>query len=85
MDAIAVSEKVKGLISSKYVAAVGGDYDIAFTTAEIVSLLEGSFPSGCITQDLVYNVMESMQFELHIPPTEFAFKWLMKAKHNSVL
>jgi hypothetical protein len=85
MDATQAADKLSDLISSKYLPAIESDYDIAFTTEEIATLLQSSFPSGVVTHDLVYGVMENLAFTLQIPPTEFSFKWLLKGKEITVL
>jgi hypothetical protein len=85
MDATEASELLKGLISSKYKPAINGDYDLACTTAELLALVESSFPKNVITHDLVYEVMTNLEYTLRIPPTELSFKWMLKSTNVPVL
>jgi hypothetical protein len=85
MDATEATELLKGLISSKYKPAIDGDYDVAYTTAELLELVQSSFPMGAVTHDLVYDVMIKLEYTLRVPPTELSFKWLLKSTKVPVL
>ena len=85
MTATEASELLHGLISSKYKPAIDDDYEIAYTTEEILQLVASSFPKNIIDHDLVYHVMINLNYKLSIPPTELSFKWLLKSNDISVL